>query len=104
MTDKNPQKQHIEHIIWNEQHIATIIRSNSLPDETTFVTPDHYYQQTNFVVYTKNGVIKRHAHLPLQRHPTGTQEALLIRKGKVEIDLFAMDKSPLGTWTLEQGV
>jgi hypothetical protein len=98
MTDRNPHQQYIEHITWNEQHIATIIRSNFLPDETTFVTPDHYYQQTGFVVYPKGGVIKRHAHLPLQRHLTGTQEALLVRKGRVEIDSFAMDKSPLGTW------
>jgi hypothetical protein len=46
MIKKHPDKQHIEHITWNEQHIATIIRAHFLPDETTFVTPDHYYQQT----------------------------------------------------------
>lgn len=103
MTSDSTQHQHIEHITWNDQHIATIIRANFLPDKTTFVTPDHYYQQTGFVVYPKDGIIKRHAHLPLQRHLTGTQEALLVRKGKVEIDLFAMDKSSLGTWTLEEG-
>ena len=103
MSNENLQKQLIEHITWNDQHIATIIRAGYLPEETTFVTPEHYYQQTGFVVYPKGGIIKRHAHMPIQRHLIGTQEALLVRKGKVEIDLFAMDKSPIGTWTLEKG-
>lgn len=103
MNDNNLAQNIIEHITWNDQHIATIIRANYLPDQTTFVTPDHYYQQTGFVVYPKDGIIKRHAHLPLQRHLVGTQEAVLVRKGKVEIDLYAADKSPLGTWTLEHG-
>ncbi|MFQ3574330.1 MAG: hypothetical protein SNJ53_06830 [Thermodesulfovibrionales bacterium] len=93
----------IEHIVWHDQHIATIIRADYLPDKTTFITPDGYYQQTGFVVYPKGGVIKRHLHLPLQRHLVGTQEALIVKRGKVEIDLYAMDKSALGTWTLNEG-
>ncbi len=94
---------HIETITWHGQHIATIIRADFLPDKTTFITPDHYYQQTGFVVYPKDGVIKRHLHLPLQRHLIGTQEALIVKKGKAEIDLYAMDKTFMGTWTLNEG-
>jgi hypothetical protein len=93
----------IEHITWNDQHIATIIRAEYVPECTTFITPDSYYQQTGFVVYSKDGVIQRHCHLPLQRHLIGTSEALLVRKGEVEADLYAIDKSFLGTWTLREG-
>lgn len=93
----------MEHITWLDQHIATIIRHDYMPTETTFISPDSYYQQLGFVVYPKDGVVARHAHLPLQRHLIGTPETLLIRKGRADVALYAMDKSLLGTWTLEEG-
>jgi len=93
----------VEQVTWSGQHVATIIRKDYLPDRTTFVTPDNYYQQAGMVVYPKGGVIKRHLHLPIQRHLVGTSEALLVKKGRVEADLHAIDKSLLGTWILEQG-
>lgn len=95
--------EQIEHVMWHDQHIATIIRSNFLPVQTTFVTPDAYYQQAGFVVYAKGGTIQRHTHLPLQRHLTGTPETLIVRKGKTEVDLYALDRSLLGTWILNEG-
>jgi hypothetical protein len=93
----------IEHITCGEQHIATIIRRDFLPETTTFISPDSYYQQLGFVVYPADGVVCRHLHLPLQRHLIGTPETLLIRKGKVEVELYSQDKSPLGTWVLREG-
>jgi len=93
----------IEHVMWHDQHIATVIRSTFAPKKTTFVTPDGYYQQAGFVVYPAGGVIARHSHLPLQRHLTGTPETLIVRQGRVELDLYALDRSHLGTWVLEDG-
>jgi hypothetical protein len=93
----------IEHITWNDQHVATIIRKDFLPSETTFISPPSYYQQAGFVIYPKDGVVARHIHLPLQRHLIGTPETLIIRRGKANVELYALDKSFLGTWTLEEG-
>jgi len=93
----------IDHITWNDQHIATIIRRDYMPETTTFISPDSYYQQLGFVVYPAGGEVCRHSHLPLQRHLVGTPETLLIRRGKAEVELYAMDKSLLGTWILEEG-
>ena len=93
----------IEHITWNDQHIATIIRREFMPTETTFISPDSYYQQLGFVVYPKDGVVARHSHLPLQRHLIGTPETLIIRKGQAEVELYGMDRSLLGTWMLYEG-
>ncbi|BCS55958.1 hypothetical protein [Geobacter sp. SVR] len=93
----------IEHITWNEQHIATIIRRDFMPESTVFISPDSYYQQLGFVCYPAGGEVPRHSHLPLQRHLVGTPETLLIRKGSAFVELYALDKSPLGTWLLEQG-
>lgn len=95
--------QAVEQITWNGQHIATIIRRDYMPDTTTFISPDSYYQQLGFVVYPAGGEVVRHSHLPLQRHLVGTPETLLIRKGRTEVELYALDKSPLGTWVLEEG-
>lgn len=67
------------------------------------MTPDAYYQQVGLVVYPNGGIIKRHQHLPLQRHLVGTPEVVMVRQGRVEVDLYALDKSLLGTWTLEKG-
>lgn len=99
MSDNN----HIEHISWHDQHIATIIRREYMPEETVFISPDSYYQQLGFVVYPKDGVVQRHSHLPLQRHLVGTPETLIIRRGSADVELFALDKSPLGTWSLQEG-
>lgn len=93
----------VEHITWHDQRIATIIRKDYMPDTTTFISPDSYYQQLGFVVYPTGGEVVRHSHLPLQRHLIGTPETLLIRKGKAEVELYALDKSLLGSWTLEEG-
>lgn len=95
--------QQIEQVTWNGQHIATIIRSDYLPQQTTFISPDSYYQQAGFVVYPKDGVVARHSHLPLQRHLVGTPETLIIRKGQAEVELYGMDKSLLGNWILNCG-
>jgi hypothetical protein len=46
------------HITWNDQHIATIIRRDFMPETTTFISPDSYYQQLGFVVYQKDGVVE----------------------------------------------
>lgn len=99
----HPSSDPIEHITWNGQFIATILRRDFRPEQTTFITPDGYYQQTGLVVYPAGGVIKRHVHLPLQRHLVGTPETILVRAGKVEVDLFGLDRTPLGTWVLEAG-
>lgn len=93
----------VEHIGWQGQHIATVIRRDYAPSKTTFVTPDSYYQQAGFVVYPAGGEVPRHHHLPLQRHLVGTPETLMIRKGVVEADLYAMDKTFLTTLTLNEG-
>lgn len=93
----------VEHIGWHGQHIATIIRAEFMPEKTTFVTPDSYYQQAGCVVYPAGGEVKRHLHLPLQRHLVGTPETLIIRKGCAEVALYSMDKAYLTTVVLKPG-
>lgn len=83
--------------------IAYIIRSQEMPEQTGFITPDNVKQQVGFIVYPKDGVIKRHLHLPIHRRLEGTSEVLLVRKGLLEVDLFTNEKKLIGTWELYEG-
>jgi hypothetical protein len=93
----------VEHIVCNEIYLATIVRADFSPSQTTFVTPDTYYQQCGFVVYPKDGVVKRHLHLPIERHLVGTPETIILRKGRIEVELYNSEKQLFATRTLKAG-
>lgn len=93
----------IERILWRGQPIAYIVRREYYPEQTEFLTPDDFKQQVGFVVYPAGGTIAPHLHRPLKRSLIGTSEALLVRQGRVEVDLYSDDRRFIGTWTLEEG-
>jgi oxalate decarboxylase/phosphoglucose isomerase-like protein (cupin superfamily) len=87
----------------NDVLTSIIIRRDFQPTETTFVTKPELAQQVGFVVYPAGGVIKRHIHKNVDRQNISSSEALIIRKGKLEIDIFDQNKSLLATRVLEAG-
>ncbi|MBC8505474.1 MAG: hypothetical protein H8D34_11485 [Chloroflexi bacterium] len=93
----------IERIASGEQLIAMIIRDRDYPPETTFYTPDHSTMQVGHVVYLKGGRIPPHKHLPLERSIVGTPETLIVRQGKVEVELFDDDEKLLVQTVLTEG-
>lgn len=93
----------VEHIDWNGQMLVIIIRSDSNPAETTFLTPSEYKQQVGFIVYPAGEEIVRHVHRPLQRHLIGTSEVLLVKSGRCEIDIYNDEKDFVATKELRQG-
>lgn len=95
--------EHIEHICWNNQPLCYIIRTELMPDKTTFLTPPEFKQQVGFVVYPKDGEIARHVHRPLERHLMGTSEVLILRKGRCLIDIYNDDRQLVATRELYTG-
>lgn len=93
----------IEHITWNDQPLAYIIRAELQPDQTTFLTPQSFKQQVGYVVYPAGSEIARHVHRPLERHLIGTSEVLIIRKGRCEIDIYNDDRELVATRELNVG-
>jgi mannose-6-phosphate isomerase-like protein (cupin superfamily) len=87
----------------NGRPLAFIIRASVMPDKTEFLTPNDFKQQVGFVVYPKGGEIKRHVHLPLERHLVGTSEVLILRKGRAEIDIYDDDRTLVTTRELRAG-
>ena len=91
--------------IKSEENILTsiIIQREYKPTETTFVTSPDLAQQVGFVVYPAGGVIKRHIHKNVDRQNISSSEALIVRLGKLEIDIFDQNKKLLATRELQAG-
>jgi mannose-6-phosphate isomerase-like protein (cupin superfamily) len=82
---------------------SIIIRHDFQPTGTTFVTSPDLAQQVGFVVYPAGGVIKRHIHKNVDRQNISSSEALIVREGKLEIDIYDENKSLMATRLLEAG-
>jgi hypothetical protein len=68
--------------------ICHIIRASYSPFKTEFFTPGDYSQQLGVIKYHKGGLIKPHFHNRVMREVHYTQEVLIIRKGKVKVNLY----------------
>lgn len=68
--------------------LCHIIRAQYSPSKTEFFTPDNYSQQLGIIKYPEGGNIKPHFHNKVTREVFYTQEVLVIRKGKVRVNLF----------------
>ncbi len=93
----------IETISHDDQVLCILIHANTLPIETTFLTPPEYKQQVGFVVYPKGGEIKRHTHVALERHLVGTSEVLMVKKGRCLIDIYNDAHELIKTCELHEG-
>ncbi len=83
--------------------LALIVRASVEPSHTEFMTPSEFKQQVGFVVYPEGGEIKRHVHLPLERHLIGTAEVLVLRKGRCLMDVYDDARHLIATRELRVG-
>jgi len=94
----------IEFIKTRDNILATIIiQRDYQPAATTFITNPELAQQVGFVVYPAGGVIKRHIHKTVDRQNVSSSEALVVREGSLEIDIYDQDKNLLATRLLQAG-
>jgi quercetin dioxygenase-like cupin family protein len=99
----DPTQDLIEHITWNDQPLAYIIRAAFQPDRTTFLTESEFKQQVGYVVYPAGGEVQRHTHRPLERHLVGTSEVLLVKSGRCVMDVYSEDHELVATRELATG-
>ena len=93
----------VEHICYNDQPLAYLIRSEMMPEETTFLTPNDFKQQVGFIAYSKGREIARHVHRNIVRNLVGTSEVLIVRKGHCEVDVYNDEKELVATRELRTG-
>ena len=94
----------LEYITTEDKVLTTIIiRADYRPSETTFITSPDLAQQVGFVVYPPGGVIKRHIHKNVDRQNISSSEALFVRQGWLEIDIYDAKRNLLATRQLNAG-
>jgi hypothetical protein len=73
--------------------LCYIIRASYQSDKTEFFTPSTYSQQLGVIKYPKEGKIKPHYHNLVAREVLYTQEVLVVRRGKVKVNLYDKEKN-----------
>ena len=82
---------------------AIIIPANYKSDGIEFFTPDSFSQQMAFMSHKKGRVIGAHVHNHNPREVVYTQEVLIIRKGRLRVDLYSNDRVFIESRVLEAG-
>lgn len=95
--------EHIEVVKDNEEILAIIIRKKYSTEGLKFFTPDDFSQQLAYMHHKKGKVILPHAHNSLKREIHFTQEVLLLKRGKLKVDIYRNDQSFLSTFVLTEG-
>ena len=93
----------IETIVDGLEPIALIVRADFDAEGLYFFTPDNFSQQVAYMRHPKDKVIAPHVHNLVARQVLYTQEALLVRKGSVEVNLYTSRKSFLTSRVLGAG-
>lgn len=82
---------------------ALIIRAEYKKDGIEFFTPNDFSQQLGYMNRPKGYVIEPHMHKLHQREVSLTQEVLVIRSGRVQVDFYDYEKKPIESKILEKG-
>lgn len=93
----------IKEILYENKQIALIIRNSYSNDGIKFFTDNQSNQQLAFMSHPKGTVVKAHVHNKIERTVFLTQEVLIIKKGKLRLDLYSQDKEYIESTILEAG-
>lgn len=93
----------IKRISANGELIAIIIFSDFHSEGITFFTPDELSQQLAYMNRKAGHKISPHVHNEVKREVVYTQEVLMIRSGKVRVDLYDGDRKYLESVVLNTG-
>src|SRR5690242_12986521 len=83
--------------------LCYIVRGNSLPSATEFVTPPDATLQVGHIVHPRGHEIARHMHRPEERLVIGTAEVLLVQRGRCEMDVYDNNRHLVATRDLGAG-
>ena len=78
----------IEHIQYDGNLLAIIIREEHSVNGIEFFTPDEFSQQLASMGHKKGKIIAPHVHNPVPREVQFTKEILIIKSGKLRVDFY----------------
>ena len=85
------------------QIFAIIIRSNYEQSGIQFFTPPEFSQQLAYMKHEKGKIIEPHVHNEVNREIVRTQEVLIVKSGKVQVDLYTSENEYWNSYILEAG-
>lgn len=93
----------IKKFYYQDKQIALIIKSTYSNDGIKFFTEDNSSQQVAYMKHEKNTIIKSHVHNKVKRTIYDTQEVLIIKKGKLRLDLYSQEKEYIESTVINAG-
>ena len=100
---KDTKKDGLEYIYNGDELYCVIIRDNFCSDSISFFTPDNFSQQLGYLPHKKGKIIKPHYHKQNKREVLYTQEVLIIRKGRVKVNLYDLKYEYIRSEVLNSG-
>jgi mannose-6-phosphate isomerase-like protein (cupin superfamily) len=82
---------------------AIIIRSDFEQSGIRFFTPPEFSQQLAYMKHEKGKIIEPHVHNEVIREVLRTQEVLIVKSGKIQVDLYNGENQYWRSFTLETG-
>ena len=82
------------------QICAIIIRSDFEQSGIRFFTPPEFSQQLAYMKHEKGEIIEPHVHNEVNREIVRTQEVLIIRSGRVQVDLYTGEHKYWSSFTV----
>ncbi len=86
------KEKHIETVVHGIEPIALIIRNDFDEPGIHFFTPPTFSQQLAAMTHPPGHKIAAHVHNFLARQVLYTQEVLIIKRGKVKVNLFTSER------------
>lgn len=93
----------IKKVIFDGQLIALIISHRFEQQGVNFFTPDEASLQLAYMQLNRGKKIQSHIHNPVPRLVEYTQEAIVLKRGKLRLDLYSSDLQYLESHILEAG-
>ena len=92
-----------EEVVIHGDVVAIIVRKDFQKQGIHFFTPNDYSQQLAYMSHQTGKEIQPHVHKKVQRNVFYTQETLLIKKGKLQVDFYSDDQVYLECRILNAG-
>lgn len=93
----------IKEIRKNNEILARHITSDEIKEGLSFFSNDNEYIQVGSWNYNKGKELLKHIHNEVTREVRRTQEVLYIITGKIEAEIYDLEKSLIETITVNKG-
>jgi len=93
----------VKQITYKNKILAIIIEKDYSKEGVEFFTPNDFSQQLAYMKHSKGKKIDAHTHNIIAREVNYTKEVLIIRKGKLRVDLYDDDRSYIESHIVSEG-